>query len=206
MKQTILLIGVVLCGNAWAEYDYGTALTNMVWALEQPRATLDASFTNRLSTWVGEATNVSHVANIELVRAISYADIAEDDMSGDTLLPQIFLTCSNIVNSAVLPTNAWQRGAAGVIMSGVYSLDGKYSIAQSVATNCMLLATYDSPLGEDISLWNAIARHLEVQGLSINEALRCYAAIAVLTESPSSNVTSYTNALPESILMKIREL
>ena len=91
MKQTILLIGVVLCGNAWAEYDYGTALTNMVWALEQPRATLDASFTNRLSTWVGEATNVSHVANIELVRAISYADIAEDDMSGDTLLPQIIL-------------------------------------------------------------------------------------------------------------------
>ena len=206
MKQTILLIGVVLCGNAWAEYDYGTALTNMVWALEQPRATLDASFTNRLSTWVGEATNVSHVANIELVRAISYADIAEDDMSGDTLLPQIFLTCSNIVNSTVLPTNAWQRGAAGVIMSGVYSFDGKYSIAHSVATNCMLSATYDSPLGEDISLWNAIARHLEVQGLSINEVLRCYAAIAVLTESPSSNVTSYTNALPESILMKIREL
>lgn len=206
MKQTILLIGVVLCGNAWAEYDYGTALTNMVWALEQPRATLDASFTNRLSTWVGEATNVSHVANIELVRAISYADIAENDMSGDTLLPQIFLTCSNIVNSTVLPTNAWQRGAAGVIMSGVYSFDGNYSIAHSVATNCMLSATYDSPLGEDISLWNAIARHLEVQGLSINEVLRCYAAIAVLTESPSSNVTSYTNALPESILMKIREL
>ena len=197
MKQTILLIGVVLCGNAWAEYDYSTALTNMVWALEQPRATLDASFTNRLSTWVGEATNVSHVANIELVRAISYADIAENDMSGDTLLPQIFLTCSNIVNSTVLPTNAWQRGAAGVIMSGVYSFDGNYSIAHSVATNCMLSATYDSPLGEDISLWNAIARHLEVQGLSINEVLRCYAAIAVLTESPSSNVTSYTNALPE---------
>ena len=91
-------------------------------------------------------------------------------------------------------------------MSGVYSFAGKYSIAHSVATNCMLSATYDSPLGEDISLWNAIARHLEVQGLSINEALRCYAAIAVLTESPSSNVTSYTNALPESILMKIREL
>ena len=197
MKQTILLIGVVLCGNAWAEYDYGTALTNMVWALEQPRATLDASFTNRLSTWVGEATNVSYVADIELVRAISYADIAENDMSGDTLLPQIFLTWSRIVSSTVLPTNAWQRGAAGGIMSGVYSFDGNYSIAHSVATNCMLSATYDSPLGEDISLWNAIARHLEVQGLSINEVLRCYAAIAVLTESPSSNVTSYTNALPE---------
>lgn len=202
----IILICIVLCGSAWAEWDYGTALTNMAYALEQPRATLDVSFTNRLSTWIGEATNASHVANIDLVRAISYTDIAEDDMSGDTLLPQVFLICSNIVNSAVLPTNAWQRGAAGVIMSGVYSFDGKYSIAHSVATNCMLSATYELPLCEDISLWNSIARHLGVQGLSINEALRCYAAIAVLTEHPSSNVTSYTNALPESILIKIREL
>ena len=65
---------------------------------------------------------------------------------------------------------------------------------------------YEPALGEDISLWNAIARHLEVQGLSINEALRCYAAIAALTESSSSNVTYYTNVLPESILIKIREL
>ena len=206
MKQIIILIGIVLCGSAWAGCDYGTALTNMVCALEQPRATLDASFTNLLSTWGAETTNVSHVANIDLVRAISYADIAEDDMSGDILLPQIFLICSNIVNSAVLPTNAWQRGAAGVIMSGVYSFDGKHSIAHSVATNCMVSATYDPPLDGDISLWNAIAQHLEVQGLTINEALRCYAAIAVLAESPSSNVTSFTNALPESILIKIREL
>jgi hypothetical protein len=204
--KPIILIGIVLCGNAWAECNYGTALTNMVYALEQPRATLDASFTNQLATWIGDTTNVFHVANIDLVRAISYADIAEDDISGDALLPQVFLICSNIMNSVTLPTNVWQRGAAGVIMSGVYSFDGKYSIAHSVATNCMLSATYELPLGEDISLWNAMARHLEVQGLSIDEALRCYAAIAVLTESPSSNVTSYTNALPESILVKIREL
>ncbi len=204
MKQ--ILIGIVLCGNAWAECNYGTALTNMVCALEQPRATLDTAFTNRLSTWVEETTNFSHVANIDLVRAISYADIAEDDMSGDTLLPQIFSICSNIVNSATLPTNAWQRGAAGAIMSGVYSFDGKYSIAHSIATNCMLSTTYEDPLDEDLSLWNAIARHLEVQGLSINEALRCYAALAVLAGAPSGNVTSYTNALPESILTKIREL
>lgn len=205
MKQ-IILIGIVLCGNAWAECDYGIALTNMVCALEQPRATLVASFTNRLSTWIGETTNVSHVANMDLVRAISYADIAEDDMSGDTLLPQVFLICSNIVNSVALPTNAWQRGAAGVIMSGVYSFDGKHSIAHGIATNCISSATYELTLGEDISLWNAMAKHLEVQGLSVNEALRCYAAIAALAGSPSCNVTSYTNALPESILIKIREL
>ena len=61
----IILIGIVLCGSAWAEWDYGTALTNMAYALEQPRATLDVSFTNRLSTWIGEATNASHVANID---------------------------------------------------------------------------------------------------------------------------------------------
>ena len=207
MKQIIqILIGIMLCGSAWAEFSYETALTNMVCALEQPRATLDASFTNRLTTWVEEATNFFHVANIDIVRAISYADIAEDEMSGDALLPRIFSICSNIVNSATLPTNAWQRGAASVIMSGVYSFDGKHSIAHSVATNCMLSTTYEDPLGEDLGLWNAIARHLEVQGLSISEALRCYAALAVLAESPSGNVTSYTNALPESILIKIREL
>lgn len=204
MKQ--ILIGIALCGSVWAECNYGTALTNMVCALEQPRATLDASFTNRLSSWAEETTNFSHVANIDLVRAISYADIAEDDMSGDTLLPRVISICSNIVNSATLPTNAWQRGAAGVIMSGVYSFDGKYSVAHSVATNCMLSTAYEYPLGDDLSLWNAIARHLDVQGLSIGEALRCYAALAILAESPSGNVTSYTNALPESILIKIREL
>ena len=205
MKR-IVLIAIVLCGSAWAECDYGIALTNMVCALERPRATLDASFTNRLLTWARGMTNVSHVANIDLVRAISYADIAEDDMSGDAWLPRAFLLCSNILNSATLPTDAWQRGAAGVIMSGVYAFDGRRSLAHLVATNCMASATYAIPLGEDASLWNAMARHLEVQGLSINEALRCYAAIAVLIESPSSDVSSYTNTLPESILMKIRGL
>lgn len=205
MKRLIQIV-IMLCESALAECDYGTVLTNMVCTLELPRATLEASFTNRLSTWVGETTNVSRLANIDLARAISYADIAENDMSGDILLPQIFLLCSNIVHSAVLPTNAWQRGAAGVIMSGVYSFDGKYSIAHCVATNSMLSATYATPCDEDISLWSAIAGHLEVQGLSVNDALRCYAAIAILAESPSSNVSSYTNALPESILVKIREL
>lgn len=205
MKQ-VILVCIVFCGSVWAECDYGTALGKMVYALERPRATLDASFTNQLSSWREETTNVFHIANIDLVRAISYADIAEDDMSGDSLLPQVFSICSNIVNSATLPANAWQRGAAGGIMSGVYSFDGKYSAAHRVATNCLLSATYATSSNEDGILWNAIARHLEVQGLSINEALRCYAALAVLVESPSNDVVSYTNGLPEAILAKIRAL
>ena len=42
--------------------------------------------------------------------------------------------------------------------------------------------------------------------LSVQDAIRCYSAVAVLADDPSSNVYSYTNGLPETILVKIREI
>ena len=205
MKRIILIVSV-LCWNTWADFDYGTALSNMVYALESPRATLDAAFTNRLASWAGETANACHVANVNLVRAISYTDIAEDELSGDVLLPEAILLCSNIIDSVNIPSNAWQRGAAGVVLSGINSFDRRHSIACAAATNSMLSTVNSASTAEDILLWNAIACHLQVEGLSVSEALRCYAAIALLSESPSSNIVSYTNALPETILVKIREL
>ncbi len=205
MKQFAIVVAMI--GNcACAQLNYDAILTNMVAALEQPGGTLDSAFTNQLAVHSDGITNVFHAANINLVRAISMVDVAEDDLSGNVLLPQAISICSNLLMSAILPGNAWQRGAAGIVLSATYSFDGMRQDARRVATNAVLLAVQNVSLPEDVCLWNAIAKHLDVEGLSVNDALQCYAAIAILSDDPLYDVCSYTNGLPASVLGRIMEI
>ena len=205
MKR-IVFICIAICEGVFAQHAYNIALTNMIDALVRPNGTLDSSFTNQLAAYTVGMMNALHVANIDLVRAISLVDMAEEEAAGDNLLPQAIAICSNMLASTGLPTNTWQRGVAGVVLVGIYSFDGKRSAARYNAINCVSLAAHSISLDEDFVLWNAIAKHLDVEGLSVQDAIRCYSAVAVLADDPSSNVYSYTNGLPETILVKIREI
>lgn len=202
-KITLIAIAIGWC--VCAQCDYSIALTNMIDGLQRPHGTLDAAFTNQLVVYAEELTNVSQSANVNLVRAISLADIAEEDVNGDEMLPPAIAICSNILNSTELPSAAWQKGVAGIVMTGINTFEGKRSNACSSATNVTVLSSHNISLEEDLRLWNSIASHLDVEGLSVQDAVRCYAAIALLNDNPSCGVSSYTNGLPESILIKIRE-
>ncbi len=205
MKRIPTIVFFV-CECAFAQVDYNTMLTNMVNALEQPKGTLNVSFTNQLAVCAGSMTNVFCSANVNLVRAISLVDVAEEEMSSDVLLPQAVSICSNLLTSTDLSSNAWQRGVAGVVLSGIYSFDGKRSDACNVITNDVVAEANGISLADDIYLWNAIANHLDVEGLSVQDALRCYAAIAILVDDSGCDVSFYTNGLPASVLVKIRDI
>ena len=202
----LAIIMAIVCRCACAQSGYDGMLTNMVTALEQNGGTLNVSFTNQLAFCAGEITNVVHLANINLVRAISLVDVAEYALSGDIVLPQAVSICSNILTSTELPWNAWQRGVSGIVLSSIYSFDGKRAAACCAITNDVIMAAHDITLAEDIYLWGAIAKHLYVDGLTVQNALRCYAAVAVVDNDPTRSITSYTNGLPESVLARIREL
>lgn len=204
--RRIVIIAAVVCECAYAQSNYCAVLTNMVTALRQPRGTLDASFTNQLALCAGSITNASHLANVNIVQAISLTDVAEDDLTGDALLPLAASICSNILASLELPSNAWQRGAAGITLSGINSFDGKRLLACYAVTNGVVATAHNISSADDIYLWNAIAKHLDVEGLTVQEALRCYAAVAIIGNDSTCDITSYTNGLPESVLVKIREL
>ena len=201
----ITLIAVAIGWCACAQGDYSIALTNMIDGLQRTHGTLEAAFTNQLAAYAEELTNVFHFANVNLVRAISLVDIAEEDVNGGEMLPPAITLCSNILNSAELPPASWQKGVAGIVMTGINTFEGKRSDACGSATNATVLSAHNITLEEDIRLWNSIASHLDVEGLSVQDAVRCYAAIALLNDNPSCNVSSYTNGLPESILIKVRE-
>lgn len=195
----------IVCRCAYAQCDYSTMLTNMVDALVRPNGTLDAVFTNQLAVYASETTNVFHLADINIVRAISLTDVAEEYLVGDALLPQATSLCSNTLTCTSIPVDAWQRGAAGIVLAGIYSFDGKRADACSVLTNNAVMAAHSISNSDDIALWNALAKHLCVDGLCVQDAIRCYAAIAVIDNDPTCNITSYTNGLPETVLSNVRE-
>ena len=202
----LAIIMAIICRCACAQSDYGGILTNMVTALKQNGGTLNASFANQLASGAGEITNAVHLSNINLVRAISLVDVAEYALNGDIVVPQAISICSNILTSTEIPLNAWQKGVSGIVLSSIYSFDGKRSAACCAITNDVVMAAHDIVHAEDISLWEAIAKHLYVEGLTVKNAMRCYAAVAIAGNDPTCNITTYTNGLPESVLVRIREL
>lgn len=205
MKRIVLLLVLVGgCSVAWC--DYSDVLTNMVSALSRRNGTTEATVTNLLEVAGNEVTNPTHRANIDLVRAISFTDISDLERVGDELIPQAVVMCSNVLHSTALPSNAWQRASAGAVLSGIYMFDGKYQEALQTATNAMTLSVCEAFTEEDVSLWGAIANHLEIPGASAAEALRYSAAEALLIEDSSAFVVPYTNGLPELILQKIRAI
>lgn len=195
---------VVEC--VWAQCQYMEQLTNMVSALRRQRGTLDVSFTNQLSICMEGETNEFHKANVAIVSAISFADIAEAKLCGDVLLPRSISICSNLLMSSALPSDAWQKGAASIVLAGVYSFDGQYRLARNAATNHLFQTEYGIDSEEDRALWGAISSHLDVDGLSVYDAKRCYAALASIMDGAMCDVSSFTNGLPESVLAKIRDI
>lgn len=194
----LAIIMAIICRCACAQSDYGGILTNMVTALKQNGGTLNASFANQLASRAGD--------NINLVRAISLVDVAEYALNGDIVVPHAISICSNILTSTEIPLNAWQKGVSGIVLSSIYSFDGKRSAACCAITNDVVMAAHDIVHAEDVYLWEAIAKHLYVEGLTVKNAMRCYAAVAIAGNDPTCNITTYTNGLPESVLVRIREL
>lgn len=208
MKRLILFaaISAAIPGGVSAHPQYGAVLTNMVEALSAPRATLQVSFTNQLAVCSASETNSAHKANIDLVYAIALADLSAEELSGSILLPKATSICSNLLQSAELPRTAWQRGAAGIVLTGIYLFEGKREAARCLSTNVLSSTACNLDHGEDTVLWNAIARHFEVEGLSVCDSLRCFSAIACLLNDGMSDVSAYTNCLPSSICERIGQL
>lgn len=204
MKRFVLII-VLFCKCIYAQPVYDVVLTNIVTALNQPGGTLKSDFTNQLHSCINVVTNKSHSANLKLVQAISLADMAEEHLGGDILLSQAVSICSNISTSVELPCAAWQRGAAAIIQSGVFTFEGNRVAACRAITNEIVQAACNIQNVNDFYLWSAIAKHLFVDGLTVQEALRCYAAIALLSNDRASNVLFYTNGLPRGICSRIQE-
>jgi hypothetical protein len=203
--QRFVLIVVFFCKCIYAQSVYDAVLTNMVTALNQPGGTLKSDFTNQLNVCINVVTNKSHSANLKLVQAISLADMAEEHLGGGVLLGQALSICSNISMSAELPCIAWQRGAAAIIQSGVFAFEGNRVAACHTITNEIVQAAHNIQNVSDFYLWRAIAKHLFVDGLTVQEALRCYAAIALLNNDSAADVSFYTNGLPRSICSRIQE-
>ena len=200
------LLTVFTFGVSNAAGEYNVLLTNMVSALELRQGTLEASFTNRLASSLMSATNVLERSNMELVYAIALTDIAEENLDGKKLLPPAKSMCSNLLYSTELPPVDWHRDAAGLILTGIFSFSGRHKDSRRIATNGVFRTSDGFPCSSDRMLWNAIARHLDVEGLSLAEAKRCYAAVACLMDDSHCDVFAYTNGLPEMIVVKIKEI
>ena len=205
MKYIIILMLAWQCAYAQS-LSYYSVLTNMVTALHEPNGTVSTSHTNQLVDSGMSFSNEIHRININLVYAISLVDICERDLSGDVLLPQAISICSNILTSSHINSNAWQKGVAGIVLSNIYSFDGKRLEAYSIMTNNNVFSSYVISNGEDSYLWNGIAEHLKIDGLSVIDAIRCYTAVSKINIGSKSDISSYTNGLPQTILIKLTDL
>ena len=203
MKHYALILVMTLsCGEIAADVAYHTFCTNAVSALAINMAS-DVAFTNRVATFIAE-TNGTARATARVVMAVALYDIF-DQTADDASLNLCMLTCTNVIADAECPTGSWQSAAAVAVLATALSTQCKYRESFIICTNALAWNLTAPSLSDDVMLWEELCTHQFVPGIDVQATLNFYSAMALIFDGVTSDLSTYTNALPPVAHGKILE-
>ena len=194
------VVSTFACLSAAGE-TYHDICTNIAAALQNNNSIVEPSFTNRLFTYSNGATS-SEKATIDVALAVSMFKIFENS-NDDEAMRLSSVLCTNVINSAGVPTRSWQKSAASAVYATTFAIDGQYDSAYAVCTNALANHLCAPLLDDESAVWAGVSHCHFVDGLSVTNALNLCAALSALMENPLVDCSAYTNDLPIQALQKV---
>ncbi len=203
MKHYALILVMALSyGEITADTVYHAFCTNAISTLAI-NGTSDVAFTNRVATFIAE-TNGAARATARVVMAVALYDIF-DQTADEAALNLCMLTCTNVIVDTDFPTDSWQKAAAVAVLATALSTRCRYGESFIICTNALARNLTAPSLSDDIMLWEELCTHQFVPGMDVQATLKFYSAMSLIFDGVTSNLSTYTNALPSVANGKILE-
>lgn len=167
---------------------------------------------NKLDSLLSETNSAETRSVCKLLKAellLKRADIASPDAE-ELYSPDAYHETTNICASLMEEFSegspSWQFYAAAALETEALSLDGRHEDAFRVATNALSRLSGHGGFNIETNVCKALFGMEALSAGDVELVLKSTAAISLSVSDKGADISAYTNGLPESLILPIREL